>query len=114
MNASGGSALYIETSLSRRLKRNVEKKAVVMKANASDADGKEDQKQPEYGSLEATGHLGDVMKESMRTAYTVAKNVLMKRVPDNEFLEMAHIHVHVPEVCCHILAYHNHYGKIAL
>jgi Lon-like ATP-dependent protease len=39
------------------------------------------------------------MKESMRTAYTVAKNVLMRREPDNDFLEQAHIHVHVPEVC---------------
>ena len=55
------------------------------------------------GSLEATGHLGDVMKESMRTAYTVAKNVLGRRDPNNEFLEQAHIHVHVPEVFFQIL-----------
>ena len=33
----------------------------------------------------------------MRAAYTVAKNQLTKRFPDNEFLEYAHIHVHVPE-----------------
>lgn len=60
----------------------------------------ENKKQGPEGSLEATGHLGDVMKESMRTAYTVAKNILYKRDPENEFLEHAHIHVHVPEVSC--------------
>lgn len=38
------------------------------------------------------------MKESMRTAYIVAKNILIKRVPENEFLETAHVHIHVPEV----------------
>lgn len=54
------------------------------------------------GSLEATGHLGDVMKESMRTAYTVAKNVLARRDPNNEFLEQAHLHIHVPEVFFYI------------
>lgn len=51
------------------------------------------------GSLEATGHLGEVMKESIQTAYTVAKNVISKKFPENDFLERAHIHVHVPEVC---------------
>lgn len=39
------------------------------------------------------------MKESMRTAYTVAKNILIKRIPENDFLEIANIHIHVPEVC---------------
>lgn len=34
----------------------------------------------------------------MKIAYTVAKNVLMRKQADNEFLETAHIHVHVPEV----------------
>lgn len=38
------------------------------------------------------------MKESIRTAYTVAKNILVERFNDNDFLETAHIHVHVPEV----------------
>lgn len=58
-----------------------------------------DNKPKPDGSLEATGHLGDVMKESMRAAYTVARNILTQKQPDNEFLELAHIHVHVPEVC---------------
>lgn len=50
------------------------------------------------GTLEVTGHLGDVMKESMRCAHTVAKSVLAEKFPDNDFLERGHIHVHVPEV----------------
>jgi Lon-like ATP-dependent protease len=92
--AMGGSALYIESSLRKRYdpKKHQSLPDIVME------DGKP-KGMPSYpeGSLEATGHLGDVMKESMRTAYTVAKNVLMKKCPDNEFLELAHVHVHVPE-----------------
>ncbi|KAI6203521.1 Lon protease-like protein, mitochondrial [Aphelenchoides besseyi] len=85
--AMGGSALYIEASLRRRFDSNAKTDVVV-------ENGK--QHRPE-GSLEATGHLGDVMKESMRTAYTVAKNQMSKRFPDNEVLELGHVHVHVPE-----------------
>ncbi|CAJ0578146.1 unnamed protein product, partial [Mesorhabditis spiculigera] len=74
--AMGGSALYIETVLK---KRNVDEK--------SDKDG----------SLEVTGNLGDVMKESVRTALTVAKGILSKEKPESQFFEKAHIHIHVPE-----------------
>lgn len=38
------------------------------------------------GSLELTGHLGDVMKESAKIALTVARNFLLKHDPDNKFL----------------------------
>uniref|UniRef100_A0A1I7RL37 Lon protease homolog, mitochondrial n=1 Tax=Bursaphelenchus xylophilus TaxID=6326 RepID=A0A1I7RL37_BURXY len=82
--AMGGSALYIEASLRRRYIPN------------QIVDDKDKAKSPE-GSLEATGHLGDVMKESMKTAYTVAKNQMLKKFPENMLLEQAHIHVHVPE-----------------
>ncbi|EPB75174.1 endopeptidase La [Ancylostoma ceylanicum] len=70
--AMGGSALYIEAVL---------KKPVDL---GSDKDG----------SLETTGNLGDVMKESVRAAFTVAKGVLAKDEPDNKFFEKAHIHIH--------------------
>ncbi|VDM62339.1 unnamed protein product [Angiostrongylus costaricensis] len=73
--AMGGSALYIEAVLKRPVDFT------------SDKDG----------SLEITGNLGDVMKESVRAALTVAKGILLKDEPDNEFLEKAHIHLHVPE-----------------
>ncbi len=50
------------------------------------------------GSMELTGHLGDVMKESAAIAYTFAKSFLGQRSPENKFLQGAQIHVHVPEV----------------
>ncbi|XP_065572832.1 lon protease homolog, mitochondrial-like [Artemia franciscana] len=75
----GGSTLYIETSLRRPLtqRKDVDKESV--------------------GSLEATGHLGDVMKESTQIAYTFAKMFLNEIDPSNSFLNEAHTHLHVPE-----------------
>ncbi|KAK5980498.1 hypothetical protein GCK32_012321, partial [Trichostrongylus colubriformis] len=73
--AMGGSALYIEAVLKRPVDY------------ASDKDG----------SLEVTGNLGDVMKESVKAALTVAKGIIAKDEPDNRFLDKAHIHIHVPE-----------------
>lgn len=75
--AMGGSTLFVETSLRRPLPRNSK-------------DDKE-------GSLELTGQLGDVMKESARIAYTFARAFLMEQDPDNDFLVTSHIHLHVPE-----------------
>lgn len=76
--AMGGSTLFIETSLRR----------------PRDLPGKDG---PKDGSLEVTGQLGDVMKESAKIAYTFARSFLMKEQPDNEFLVSSHIHLHVPE-----------------
>ncbi|KAF1770081.1 hypothetical protein GCK72_001899 [Caenorhabditis remanei] len=73
--AMGGSALYIETVLKRPVDLT------------SDKDG----------SIETTGNLGDVMKESVRTALTVAKGILAREQPDNKFFDKSHIHIHVPE-----------------
>ncbi|CAI9590925.1 unnamed protein product [Staurois parvus] len=72
--AMGGSTLFIETSLRRPL----------------DKENKD-------GSLEVTGQLGDVMKESAKIAYTFARAFLMRKQPDNNFLVTSHIHLHVPE-----------------
>uniref|UniRef100_A0A1Q3FWQ0 Lon protease homolog, mitochondrial n=1 Tax=Culex tarsalis TaxID=7177 RepID=A0A1Q3FWQ0_CULTA len=76
--AMGGSALYIETA-----------KRKLVEAPKKDAAAD--------GSLELTGHLGDVMKESARIALTVARNFIRKSDADNNFLESSHIHLHVPE-----------------
>ncbi|XP_055535305.1 lon protease homolog, mitochondrial isoform X2 [Wyeomyia smithii] len=76
--AMGGSALYIETA-KRKLVDPIKK------------DGLGD------GSLELTGHLGDVMKESARIALTVARNFIKQEDKENDFLESSHIHLHVPE-----------------
>ncbi|TRY60367.1 hypothetical protein DNTS_025780 [Danionella cerebrum] len=76
--AMGGSTLFIETSLRR----------------PRDRPGKDG---PKDGSLEITGQLGDVMKESAKIAYTFARSFLMKEQPENEFLVGSHLHLHVPE-----------------
>lgn len=76
--AMGGSALYIETA-----------KRKLIESSKKDA--------PADGSLELTGHLGDVMKESARIALTVARNFIRRSDEDNNFLESSHIHLHVPE-----------------
>uniref|UniRef100_A0A7E4UVC6 Lon protease homolog, mitochondrial n=1 Tax=Panagrellus redivivus TaxID=6233 RepID=A0A7E4UVC6_PANRE len=93
----GGSALYIEANLRRKFRARAE--VVANPPVIPNADGHATPAPPPVpeGTLEATGHLGDVMKESMRTAYTVAKRILAARDPENEFLEQAHLHVHVPE-----------------
>ncbi|XP_028672396.1 lon protease homolog, mitochondrial [Erpetoichthys calabaricus] len=76
--AMGGSTLFIETSLRRPLAKR----------------GKEEIKE---GSLEVTGQLGDVMKESAKIAYTFARSFLIKEDPENDFLVSSHLHLHVPE-----------------
>ncbi|XP_073910502.1 lon protease homolog, mitochondrial [Castor canadensis] len=75
--AMGGSTLFVETSLRR----------------PPDRDGKGDKD----GTLEMTGQLGDVMKESARIAYTFARAFLMQQDPTNDYLVTSHIHLHVPE-----------------
>ncbi|XP_031641348.1 lon protease homolog, mitochondrial [Oncorhynchus kisutch] len=78
--AMGGTTLFIETSLRR----------------PRDTGGK-DKDGPRDGSLEVTGQLGDVMKESSKIASTFARTFLMKQQPDNDFFSGAHLHLHVPE-----------------
>lgn len=48
--------------------------------------------------IEITGHLGDVMKESVKIALTVSRNFLASQEPDNKFLQQYRIHLHFPEV----------------
>lgn len=74
----GGSTLFIETTLSKPLDLSPDSK--------------------DQGTLTVTGHLGDVMKESVQIAYTYAKSYLVKHDPGNKFLQRGFIHVHVPEV----------------
>ena len=85
----GGSTLYIETCC-----RPVPK--------ASSSNDSSDSAQPP-ATLEVTGNLGDVMKESSRIAYTYAKNFLATLQCDEnkiaaEFLLTNNVHLHVPEV----------------
>ncbi|TPX14995.1 uncharacterized protein E0L32_004825 [Thyridium curvatum] len=48
-------------------------------------------------SLEITGNLKTVMKESSSIAYSFAKSLMARDFPDNHFFDKAKIHVHVPE-----------------
>lgn len=77
--AMGGSTLYIETARRKLIESNTK--------------GGEQA----TGSLEVTGNLGDVMKESSRIALTVARNFINEADPSNNFLETSHLHLHVPE-----------------
>ncbi|XP_053177721.1 lon protease homolog, mitochondrial [Scomber japonicus] len=74
--AMGGTTLFIETSLRRP-------------PGGADSKGE--------GSLEVTGQLGDVMKESAKIASTFARTFLMTQQPENHFLVNSHLHLHVPE-----------------
>lgn len=67
--SSGGSVLFIEASLGSVKKYSK--------------------------GIKITGNLGDVMKESVRIAYTYARHYLMKM--NISFLEDYFVHIHVPE-----------------
>ncbi|XP_002136871.2 lon protease homolog, mitochondrial-like [Drosophila pseudoobscura] len=81
--AMGGSSLYIETSQRNRYK------SLGPKSEDSGVSGD--------GTLYITGNLGDVMKESAQIALSVARNFIHIRDPGNQYLELANIHLHVPE-----------------
>ncbi|KRY30455.1 Lon protease -like protein, mitochondrial, partial [Trichinella spiralis] len=70
----GGSTFFIETT-TRKSRESADKE----------------------GSMVITGHLGDVMKESVLIAHTFAKQFVSKHFPDNRFLESAQLHIHVPQ-----------------
>lgn len=80
-SAMGGTTLYVETALRKPLPPN----ATMDESGAIS------------GTLELTGSLGDVMKESVRIALTVARNLVLKKDATNPVLSQGHIHLHVPE-----------------
>lgn len=47
--------------------------------------------------IHATGHLGDMMKESSQIAYSFARLYMAKNYPENKFFEAAEIHINCPE-----------------
>lgn len=81
--AMGGSTLYIESRLKQPL-------TTALNKDGTEATGP-------TGSLQLTGHLGDVMKESCHISHTVAKALLGEIEPSNKCLINGHVHIHVPE-----------------
>ncbi|PHH72722.1 hypothetical protein CDD82_5833 [Ophiocordyceps australis] len=69
----GGAAMYIESILESPLRRS------------------------SRPSLEITGNLKAVMKESTAIAYSFSKAFVVKRFPDNHFFQKAKMHLHVPD-----------------
>lgn len=49
------------------------------------------------GKLELTGSLGDVMKESAKTAYSYIRSVAEKYSIDTDFYKTKDVHIHFPE-----------------
>ncbi len=49
------------------------------------------------GKIEVTGSLGDVMKESVKLAISVARSVASKYEIDDDFYKKKDIHIHAPE-----------------
>lgn len=54
-------------------------------------------KMPGSGKLELTGSLGDVMKESARTAYSYIRSISEALPLDMDFYKNTDIHIHFPE-----------------
>lgn len=54
-------------------------------------------KMPGAGKLELTGSLGDVMKESARTAYSYIRSISEALPLDMDFYKNTDIHIHFPE-----------------
>jgi ATP-dependent Lon protease len=52
---------------------------------------------PGKGIITSTGHLGDVMQESIKAALTVVRNRAESVGIDNDFYSKKDIHIHVPE-----------------
>ncbi|KAK0391245.1 hypothetical protein NLU13_0746 [Sarocladium strictum] len=69
----GGAAMYIESILQAPLRPNTRP------------------------SLEITGNLKNVMKESTSIAYSFAKSFMVRQFPDNHFFDKAKMHLHVPD-----------------
>ncbi|KAJ9161933.1 hypothetical protein NKR19_g1845 [Coniochaeta hoffmannii] len=69
----GGAAMYVESILKSALRPGTR------------------------GSLDITGNLKTVMKESSTIAYSYAKALMAKKFPTNHFFDRAQLHVHVPE-----------------
>merc|ERR1712137_638762 len=83
----GGSSLYVE-ALGRVPSRN----------DADKQDGEDEESGSSMqGTMNVTGQLGKVMKESSQISLTYGRQFVKELLPSTNFLDEAHIHLHVPE-----------------
>mmetsp|Transcript_3856 Transcript_3856/g.9187 ORF Transcript_3856/g.9187 Transcript_3856/m.9187 type:complete len:811 (-) Transcript_3856:36-2468(-) len=101
--ALGGKTLFVEAR--GRVPASNERMAdanVSLKATATAEGGGEEAPAPSRARnsgprMKVTGKLGKVMGESSEIALTYAKIFLRELEPKNEFLDMAYIHMNMPE-----------------
>ena len=89
----GGSLIHVEATLADH------PPAVAVEKGKQSKGGKEDSDEgqaPKRGAVITTGSLGDVMKESVDIATTVAKAQLAQLQPYSAFFHHNRIHLHLP------------------
>lgn len=109
-NAVGGATFYAEaTKNPQKSERKTENKNVVAVGSQETIEDstriiKKTEIEKEVlvtinktSGLTVTGHLGDVLKESVGIAYSFSKNFLKKLAPHNTFFGDNYIHLHHPE-----------------
>ena len=94
----GGSLIYVEAALAdQEVSEPADDKKRRGVKELNDGEDEDDSAPtPSRGSLIITGQLGDVMKESVSIAYTVAKHQLASLAPHSNFFNQHRIHLHLP------------------
>jgi len=83
----GGSSLYVEATGRVPSRNDTDKR---------DSDD-EDSFSSMRGTMNVTGQLGKVMQESSQISLTYGRQFVKELSPSTNFLDEAHIHLHVPE-----------------
>ncbi|CAK9074315.1 unnamed protein product [Durusdinium trenchii] len=89
--ANGGATLYVEAR-GRLPCGRVQGGMASLSAESAKGESK-----PGSGHMQVTGQLGSVMSESSSISLTYARLFMRELDPTNTFLDVANIHLHVPE-----------------
>jgi len=99
----GGATLYVEARGRLPFSASAARKSQVIwddeeeKKSSEDDIAFSDSSSGRLGSMQVTGQLGSVMKESSSIALTYARMFLRETNPSNSFLDEAKMHLNVPE-----------------
>ena len=93
--SKGGSLVHVEATLADHSVSSSREQTAAEKRKKAKEDSDEELS-PSRGALITTGSLGDVMKESVAIAYTVAKRELANLLPHSTFFQSTRIHLHLP------------------